>query len=314
MLRRAIARPSVLAAAIALDLLVGEPPAAVHPVVLIGRAITALERRAPAHSPTAQLAYGAGMTLLITGTTGLSAVAVERWSKHSPLGLAASIALLKSMFAVRSLLAASEDVRRPLEAGDLDTARSALRSLVSRDTATLTSSLVAAATIESLAENLTDSALAPWLAYAVCGLPGAVVYRALNTLDSMVGYRGRYEHLGKAAARTDDVANLLPARLGAMLIALAAPAAGGSMERALATAARDHRRTESPNAGWTMAAMAGVLNRRLEKVDAYRLGDGPTPAPHDIRRTQRVTAAALALGAGLCLLVTAVMPRRRGEG
>jgi adenosylcobinamide-phosphate synthase len=113
-------------------------------------------------------------------------------------------------------------------------------------------------------------------------------------------------------ARADDVTNLLPARLGAVLIALAAATVGGSTRVALATATRDHRRTESPNAGWTMAAMAGALNRRLEKVDAYRLGEGPMPAPIDIRRAQRVTAAALVLGAGLCVLTAMAMPRHRG--
>ncbi|MGH2588747.1 MAG: CobD/CbiB family cobalamin biosynthesis protein, partial [Dehalococcoidia bacterium] len=168
----------------------------------------------------------------------------------------------------------------------------------------LSPDLIAAAAIESLAENVTDSALAPWLAYALFGLPGAAAYRALNTLDSMIGYRNHYEYLGKAAARADDVANLVPARLGALLITLAAPAGHGSPRRALATAWRHHRRTASPNAGWTMAAMAGALGLTLEKTDAYRLGDGRPPVPTDIRRAQRVTAAALAAGAISALAAT----------
>jgi adenosylcobinamide-phosphate synthase len=177
---------------------------------------------------------------------------------------------------------------------------------VSRETSTLGAGLVAAAAIESLAENLTDSALAPWLAYACLGASGAAAYRALNTLDSMVGYRGRYEYLGKPAARADDLANLVPARLGALLIAAAAPAGGGSARRAWRTARRDHRRTASPNAGWTMAAMAGALGVTLEKTGHYRLGDGPEPGPDDLRRAQRVAAAALALGAGVALVLAAM--------
>jgi adenosylcobinamide-phosphate synthase len=306
-------RAVMLAAAIGLDLLLGEPPAAVHPVVVTGRAIAALERRAPRRSPAAQLAYGAAMAVVVPGAAGVAAALVERWGGRSALGTAGAIVLLKSSFAVRALLAASESVRAPLARGDLDAARAALRSLVSRDTGGLSAPLIAAAAIESLAENLTDSALAPWLAYAVCGLPGAAVYRALNTMDSMIGYRGRYEYLGKAAARADDLANLVPARLGAALIALAAPVAGGSTRRAVSTTLRDHRRTASPNAGWTMAAIAGALDRRLDKVGAYRLGRGGPPAADDIRRARWIVGAALAVGAGLCALVAGAVPRRQGS-
>ncbi|MGD9892970.1 MAG: adenosylcobinamide-phosphate synthase CbiB [Dehalococcoidia bacterium] len=302
-------RVQILVAAIALDLIVGEPPAVVHPVVLIGKAIRALERRAPVRSSGAQFAYGLGMTVVVSGGASLAALALERSGRRSPLGFAASAIVLKSLFSVRMLLHATERVRRSLSDSDLEAARGATRWLVSRDTESLSGPLVAAAAIESLAENLTDSALAPWLAYAGFGLPGAAAYRALNTMDSMIGYRGRYEYLGKAAARGDDLANLIPARLGAAMIAAAAPLGPGSVGRSIATAREHHRRTESPNAGWTMSAMAGALRVQLEKAGAYRLGDGPPSAANDIRRAQRVAVGALALGAVVSVSVAWIMDR-----
>jgi adenosylcobinamide-phosphate synthase len=297
--------PSLLLTGIAIDLIAGEPPSRTHPVVWIGRLIAAFDRAAPRRGSALQLAYGAALSAVVVGGAGVAAGLAAPLGRL-PAGWLLQAWLLKSTFAVRALLAAGEEVRRALLAGELDGARTALRALVSRETSTLRASLVAAAAIESLAENLADSALAPWLAYACGGVPGAAAYRALNTLDSMVGYRGRYEYLGKAAARADDLANFVPARLGALLIAAAAPAGGGSVRRAWRIARRDHRRTASPNAGWTMAAMAGALGVSLEKTGHYRLGDGPEPGPDDLRRAQRVAAAALALGAGAVLGLAAL--------
>jgi adenosylcobinamide-phosphate synthase len=304
-------RARILAAAIAIDLVFGEPPATIHPVVLIGSVIRTLERRAPARSSRAQLAYGLGMTVAVAGGAALVALAVERSSRRSSIGFAASAVLLKSQFSVRLLLHVTERVRRSLAAGDVTQARSATRWLVSRQTDTLTPPLVAAAAIESLAENLTDSVLAPWLAFAGFGLPAAAAYRALNTLDSMIGYRDRYEYLGKAAARSDDLVNLIPARLGTALIAVAAPLGPGTTRWSIATALDQHGRTESPNAGWTMSAMAGALRVQLEKSGAYRLGAGPPPRPNDIRRAQRVAVGALALGAVVSATIAWIIDRER---
>jgi adenosylcobinamide-phosphate synthase len=265
----------VLAAAIGLDLAFGEPPAALHPVVWIGRLVAAFERRAPRGSPMAELAYGAALTATVVGAAAAGAALLARalaglpWARRVALLALA----LKPTFALRALLDAGEAVRRPLAAGDLTAAAAALRSLVSRDVSGLTPELVAAAAVESLAENASDSIVAPWLFYLVGGLPAAYAYRAANTLDAMVGYRGRYESLGKVAARLDDALNVVPARLTALLIALSSDAPA----RALAVARRDHGLTASPNAGWPMAAMAGALGVRLEKVGHYRLGDPARP-------------------------------------
>ena len=163
------------------------------------------------------------------------------------------------------------------------------------------------AAIESVAENTTDSFVAPWLAFALFGLPGAAAYRALNTLDSMIGYRGRYEHLGKAAARLDDLVNLVPARLSAALLL-----AGGALRRLPVgrgwhIASRDHRHTESPNAGWTIGACAGLLGVALEKLGYYRIGHGlPDPTWQDLAAAARLAYAAAALAMAVAVAVTVV--------
>ena len=211
--------------------------------------------------------------------------------------------LLKTTFSVRMLHRVAADIGRILTAGDVAAARRQMSALVSRDTSELTAGQMAAGAIESVAENITDSIVGPLLAFALFGLPGAVAYRAVNTLDSMVGYRGRYEYLGKASARVDDLVNLIPARLAALLLWLATVTmpgmAGGRAWRIMLA----HRgRTESPNAGWTMAAMAGGLGVTLEKVGHYRLGDpAPEPEAHHIGRANRALYATTALAAATAI-------------
>jgi adenosylcobinamide-phosphate synthase len=206
---------------------------------------------------------------------------------------------------VRALGAAASQVRTALERADLPSARQSLRSLCSRDPAALSDPQVAAAAVESVAENLSDSLVAPLFWWAVAGLPGAIAYRAINTLDASIGYRGRYEWLGKASARLDDVVNLVPARLTAALLLAAGALAGGRLRDGLRILWRDGRKTESPNAGLPMAAMAGLLGVELEKVGHYRLGDpsAPVGAP-TIARAWRLTRLASVLA-----LLLALAPR-----
>jgi len=219
---------------------------------------------------------------------------------------------LKPFFALRMLVDAGRAVRQALERDDLSTARQALQSLVSRDRSQLTAELVAAAAIESLAENLSDSIVAPLFYYALAGLPGAALYRLYNTFDSMLGYHGRYEYLGKAAARLDDALNLLPARLTALLIIVGAPLFAGDRGRAWRIWRRDARRTASPNAGQPMAAAAGALGVQLEKVGHYVLGDNERAATaHDIRRAERMVER---IGVGVILLAMLVKSHLVGMG
>jgi len=203
------------------------------------------------------------------------------------------------MLAWRGLMRAGGAVAQELEDGDLRAARCQLgRHLVSRDVSRLDEGLVAAAAIESLAENTSDSVVAPLFWYGLGGLPAALVYRFLNTADAQMGYRDpAREWLGKCAARLDDLANLIPSRLTALLIVAAAPFAGGSRGTARRTRRLDARRTASPNAGHPMSAAAGALGIELEKRGQYRLGEGlPQPRPHDIRRSQKLLSASIVLG------------------
>ena len=213
------------------------------------------------------------------------------------LGVVIEGVALKSTLSLRGLARSALAVRDDLLRADLGAARVAVgRDLVSRPTATLDAGQIASGAIESVAENLTDAFLAPLIFFVAFGLPGAVVYRVINTADAMIGYReGPLLYFGRVAARLDDVLNLVPARLAALSIVAAAAIANGDARRALATMRRDHARTASPNAGWTMAAMAGALAVTLAKPATYTLGAGPAPAPADISRAVDLLAGAAAL-------------------
>jgi adenosylcobinamide-phosphate synthase len=255
------------------DVMLGEPKR-FHPVAGMGAVIGWLERRATGSGKVRSFIYGLGMAVLLPAVLGAAAYYLGRglvWM-HEVAYLVVGTYLLKSCFSVRGLGRAALGVADGLEADRLGGAREQLTSLVSRDTVGLSPQLVASAAVESVAENTTDSFLSPWLAFALFGLPGAVAYRALNTIDSMLGYHGRYEYLGKAAARLDDLVNFIPARLAAVLIAVTAWWPGLSARRTWRIMWRQHRLTESPNAGWTMSAMAGALGVELQKAGHYRLG------------------------------------------
>jgi len=270
--RRAV-RSAVVPLALAFDAALGEPPSWAHPVVWIGAATTALTRLAPAGA-TARLVYGGAITALTVGGAALAGAAVARLLDRlpAPLALLAEAWLLKTTLSVRALLEAGARVERCLDDGDLDGARNAVTALVSRDPADLDGVLLASAAVESLAENASDSIVAPLVYHALGGLSAALAYRAANTLDAMIGYRDEYEHLGKAAARLDDALNLLPARLTSGLLLAAGALGGGDVATGLAVTRRDHGQTASPNAGWPMATMAGLLGTRLEKPGHYVLG------------------------------------------
>ncbi len=295
----ALAAGLTVCLAAGLDLL-GEPPLCLHPVVWYGKLIRQLERFAP-QKPQAQFFYGIEMLFLATPVVLVPALLLqkleERASLHAPRRamllqtFVCSVALpaiaLKPLFALRMLVDAGRLVREALEDENLVAARDALRSLVSRDRASLDRELIAAAAIESLAENLSDAVVAPLFYYALFGLPGAALYRLYNTFDSMIGYHGDYEYLGKAAARLDDLLNLLPSRLTAFFIIGTAPLFGGDQGRAWQIWRRDASRTESPNAGHPMAAAAGALHLQLTKVGYYTLGDYEHAiSPADIKRAE----------------------------
>ncbi|KAB8145658.1 cobalamin biosynthesis protein CobD [Chloroflexia bacterium SDU3-3] len=280
-------RGAALLLALALDSLLPELPNDVHPVVWMGRWMRLGERLAP-QRPELRLAWGAGWL-------ALGGLIVAQLAGRLPRHWAVRGALASTLLAYAALDRAAGQVQAALAQGDLPEARRLLGwHLVSRPTAELRADEVAGAAIESLAENFSDSVVAPALAYIAGGLPGLAVYRLSNTADAMWGYHTpRFEHLGKAAARWDDLLNLLPARLAAGLIALAAGEHGG---RAWRVALRDHRNTASPNAGWPMAAMAGALDTTVTKRGHYALGDGAAlPDAALLGRARRIVRLAFSI-------------------
>lgn len=292
--------------AVALDWLFGDPPNAFHPVAWFGKIIAALERRAPRGNPRAELLYGAGMTASGIALAALPASLVHAWARArgtrslTPSRVLLAAVALKMTLAWRGLIRAGQNVQNDLDARATENARADLHALVSRDTRELDAAQLAAAAIESLAENASDSFVAPLFYYHLFGLPGAFVYRAVNTLDAMIGYHGRYEFLGKVAARLDDALNFVPARLTALLLVLAARFTRDDAHGAFETLRRDHARTASPNAGYPMAALAGALDVRLEKVGHYCLNENArAPQPRDIHRAARVVSVALGLAVAM---------------
>ncbi len=295
MRRRALA----LVGAIALDAALGEPRTRCHPVAYVGRLLEMGYEPFRIGSPRDQLAAGALALGAVAGSAAILSRLLERVLLHLPFPVGAlPLALaLKPTFAIRQLLGEAMGVATVLESGQTDQARRRLRALVSRPTAELAPSLVASAAIESVAENLADSMVAPFLYYVAFGLPGAVVYRVVNTADAMYGYHADLEWLGKAAARADDVLSWLPSRVSAVALVGAATLLRGSGagRRAFASWRQDGGLTESPNAGRPMATMAGSLGRRLEKPGHYVLGEGyAEPSPNDIRMAVRVAGVAAA--------------------
>jgi adenosylcobinamide-phosphate synthase len=293
---------AVLLLAVALDLLLGDPPNRLHPVSWIGKLIS-LGRSWAEPLPREVLAlYGLLLIVTVGVVTIMGALLAQGLTNLLwwPLTLGAQAWLLKCSFSIRGLVAAVWQVRDALAEGELAAARGAAGfHLVSRRTDDLDAGATAGAAVESLAENLTDSWTAPLCFYLVAGLPGAWLYRAVNTADAMIGYRqGLLEQLGGASARLDDVLNWIPARLGALALCAGAWLGGESARGAWRMMRKDGGLTASPNAGQTMAAMAGALGVTLEKLGHYRLGDGPPPDVAAMDRAVRVFAGAA--GVWLC--------------
>ncbi len=298
----------VLILAVLLDLVGRELPTPLHPTVWIGRTVYWAQLRAP-RARVDGLAVGTLMALMVPAFWATAAWLAAWGLKeiHPVAYLVGGAILLKTTFAVGMLHRVAAETRTLVIADDLPALRQKMRSLVSRDVTTMTAGEAIAATVESVSENTTDSFIGPWLAFALFGLPGAFAYRAINTLDSMIGYHGEYEYLGKAAARLDDLINLVPARLTGVLVILgSAVLPNQDPGRAWRIMWRDHSRTASPNAGWTMSGMAGALGVELEKEGHYRLGDPTRPLESaDISRA--VQAMYLVAGLGLLIAMAIIL-------
>lgn len=296
----------VLGCAYAMDVIAGDPEWLPHPVRAIGRMISAGEALAAPgrHSPARDLVQGAVVTVLVVAVTATAAVLVLRATRelHAGVALVTETVLAWTVLATGSLLSEASRVIRALEAGDLAMARARLARIVGRDTGTLTESEVSRAVIETLAESTCDGIVAPLCFLAAAGVPAALAYKAVNTLDSMIGHRDApYTYFGRVAARLDDVANFVPARMSAMAIAIAAASVGASATEAWRVWRRDGANHDSPNAGHPEAAMAGALGVALGGTNFYEgvavvkpgLGaEGTAPTVATARAACRVVAVA----------------------
>jgi adenosylcobinamide-phosphate synthase len=300
-------RGGEVAAALVLDALFGEPPEVLHPTVWMGRAISASEREA-LRSKNARTRYLAGAALALSLPALVFALVRSlldltprqtRWLFETTL--------ISTSLSMRGLGEAGAAVERELRAGDLERARASASEMVGRDTAELPAPELARAAVESVAENTSDGVVGPMLYGLLLGAPGALAYKAVNTLDSMVGYRTHpYAELGWASARLDDLANLAPARLTVLMVA----AVSGRPFRTLDTARRYGPLTASPNAGRAEAAFAGALGSKLGGRNTYGsvvregpiLGDGRPPGPEEIRRSLSLMRRCCALFAGAAVI------------
>ncbi len=288
----------ILFLAIIIDFVFGDPPDAVHPVAWMGRVVSCLRKGLKSRSRVVQFIYGMGVVLFVMGLFAVPVYfGLQYLSNFNTAAyIVAGAVILKLSFSVKGLRRAALVTKGHLLQGRLDKARFELRALVSRDTGKLTRPRIISAAVESVAENISDSFVAPLFYFLLFGVPGAVAYRVVNTLDAIIGYHGEYEYLGKFAGRLDDVLNFIPARLTALFLVLAAYLARKNGRRSWQIALREHSRTESPNAGWPMAAMAGALNIKLEKTGHYELGEALTalrPATIDGALKLMYIAAAL---------------------
>ena len=302
-----------LALAMLIDRWLGEPPPALHPVVWMGCYLgwsgkTLPEKRPAAAFILGTLAWLAGAALVAVAY-GCAQALVARCPQW--LVLLATALLLKPLFALRMLLVEVDAVEHAL-GESLAHGRSRLRRIVSRDTTRLDAGEVRESALESLAENLSDSVVAPLFWFALVGLPGAAVYRFANTADAMWGYHGRWEWAGKFAARADDLLNLIPARITALALSLTGRRPGEVLRRL----PREAARTPSPNSGWPMAALALSLGVRLSKPCVYALNEqGASPSATDVAAAlRRGELIAWLLAAMLAALLTATTHPLFGVG
>lgn len=290
-----------------LDAIFGDPAWLPHPVVLMGKAITALEKRLRTQfpkTPQGELCGGAVLAAVLpVGTFLITALVCRLAAALHPLAeLAVQMFWCAQALAARGLVQESCNVYKELQKQDLPAARKAVARIVGRDTQNLTAEGVTKAAVETVAENASDGVIAPLLYMLLGGAPLALCYKAVNTMDSMVGYKNeRYLYFGRAAAKLDDAANYLPARMAALLLAGAAALTGQNARGALRIWRRDRRSHASPNSAQTEAVMAGALGVQLAGPASYfgklyekpTIGDALRPVePGDILRANRMLYAA----------------------
>jgi adenosylcobinamide-phosphate synthase len=290
-----------------IDRLWGEPPARIHPVVWMGHYLRRAGRDLPDRGPRSAFLLGTAFwmagAVAVAALYGYADVVIGKLPVW--LGLIVAALLLKPLLSFRMLLGEVKAVEESLGRG-LESGRTRLRMIVSRDTAELDADQVRESSLESLAENLSDSVVAPLFWFVLFGLPGAAVYRFANTADAMWGYRGRWEWAGKFAARADDLLNLIPARVTAVGLLLVGPNRIALLRRLPEEAAR----TPSPNSGWPMSAMALSLNVHLRKPQVYILNEGGSaPEAADVLTALRRAELIAWIVTGILAIGMQLVPR-----
>ncbi|SMF40234.1 cobalamin biosynthesis protein [Pseudobacteriovorax antillogorgiicola] len=264
---------TILALSLLLDQVIGEYPNRWHPVVWIGRSIRWMRQLVPHGDPVIAYLWGLVIALFVPAVwAGLVALLSYLFDHWPWLWVLLGTYVLKASFALEALGLASKTVGHHLDQGQLEQARFELRSLCSRDASQLSEEQLIGASVSSIAENLSDSFVAPLFYFLIFGLPGAIAYRAINTLDAMLGYWDERRWIGHFSAKLDDLVNYVPARITALLITAVATIESRD-SKSFPIMIRDHFLTPSPNGGWPMAAMAGALGIQLSKPGAYKLGD-----------------------------------------
>ncbi|MBI0583436.1 MAG: cobalamin biosynthesis protein [Methanomassiliicoccus sp.] len=282
--------------ALAIDLLVGEPPNRIHPVVWMGKVIGYLdglvERKEPRRSAR-ERALGVAVSiipiLIFVLLFTLLLAALRNWLGMVVWALASAV-LFSTLFAIRSLETHTAPMIEDLKNDDLDAARAKVARVVSRDVSKLDKAHITSCAVETVSENLVDSVLSPMFYFGLAGIPGATLLRVANTEDGMIGYLSeKHRYVGWFAARLDDCLHYVVARMSVPFIMLALALLGKDWRNAWRAARRDHGQTTSPNKGWPMAAVAGGLGVRFEKIGYYSMGDGKVPTdPNVIADTIKV--------------------------
>lgn len=298
-----------------LDVLIGDPHSWPHPVRWIGNLITAVQRviRRFCHSDLALRIGGGVMWVVVVGLTWAVAWGVLAFARtiHPWLGWGVEVWMIFTVLAGRSLATAARDVERPLRAGDLAASRQKLSWIVGRDTSQLAPEQINRAVVETVAENTVDGIIAPLFYLLLGGAPLAMAYKAVNTLDSMVGYKHeKYRAIGMVSARLDDLANFIPARLSWLLLSAAAVLCRNDGAKALSVGWRDRYQHSSPNCAWAEAPVAGALGIQLggpndyfgERVEKPWIGDAQRRiSVDDISRTIRLMWVSSTLALALFL-------------
>jgi len=268
--------------ALLLDFLMGDPKTKYHPTAWIGKLIAVLVPFSRNNSPKKELLGGILIvfavvaivsTLLIALDFGISLLTIDIISLV--VSIVVGSILLKTTIAIRGMQKHALSVVDALEKDDLDSARNHLSMIVKRNTKHLDKNHISSAVLESVSENTVDGITGPLFYYAIFGLPGAFVYRAINTIDSMIGYKtSLFRNIGWFGAKCDTILNYIPSRLTGLVMILSALILGYNWKESFYIMRRDGKKLESPNAGFPIAALAGALGTKLEKINYYAVGDG----------------------------------------